>query len=1503
MLLRRNPNHPRRGVILLVVISLLALFAIVGLAFVYYAQSAADSARVYRESFARPPAGGPDVPASELLDEFLRQLIYDVPDTFTGGIGGVGGVGGVSSALRGHSLGRTIYGWNSASTNASPLNTTPYDGIGRLHHNYTVIAPTPMGTFDDYKMVNYTYFYKFAIHDPERPGWRISIGLPVNTWTGGFNPSYTYPDLNNMFLAAVKADGTVLTPSYHRKWLFNPNNALNDKTNANWINGLGKFLILRPRPSVEMDPTFPYPADATGDVKNLIGAPGGNDSIWIDIGSPIRIAQDGTLYKPLFAPLVVDFDNRLNVNVHGNVRGKNTAHVSNQGWGPWEVNLQYVLSKLNGSGNNEWPNVFLGNGTNAGRYGLQTSSSPQPQPQDYLQGGTASSGSATHFYNRVDLDGCDETNSFNPSGTVTLSGSGWPTYGNGYGDGSNAERTNHPLLFNFFQPDATPQPPSSTNPGNSVFDVSNMRALLHNGSAGGITEALNSPLGKLLPTNIGDPAGKIRRMITTHSFDLDQAGVTPWVYSPTAGTYTVPAATPDQAPTGAAIAYQTLPTGGNTTGEFATNGSYNFKNNNAIAITKPFSNNLQVQNNASPPPTYTVTATLNTALLGEVDLNRTLTPYPSYSNSSYPQLVPYYGRYDDHSNLPAVKQFLQAQTDRQNLAQDIYDRLVKVTGAYVPASGTVTTSSDPNLIPLRWLAQLSVNIVDFIDEDDISTPFNFYPNGLTGVTAQLPAYWVFGTEMPSVVVNEALAEYEVPQAATATLTKPKYYMKFWVELANPLSNTTSGQASDGQPAPLTMTALSGTSESTASNTYTAKEYPTYQVVIAKQATGVTTPPFLTPTTNENVLGEVTAATVQFQTAIVNSAAATNSDFGHSAGKVVQVGSGVPPSPLPNTPPWPFIAANNDPTYTGFFLLGPKADPTTSLFPGPNTGHGNIKTTGPDNVPAGTPWLQSPNMAFLNTTVTQVAPTLIYSPNPPTDVSTDAFTVMLRRLANPHIPYKQTPSGNYDPWYNPYITVDYMENISGTDMSNLATAKNNSRGKLQPYASYWSAVAANSQVQNQGLAATVGTTKHTFGQKNNNQGVAAGPYDWLVHLDRQLNSPMELLQVSGYQPYQLTHRFVQNTPNAPLPLQPPDPQRFRHQVPWFDETNRLARVFSFLSTKSRAAGVQFGGRIPGKININTVWDKEIFESLCDPQNGNSNAFQLAEVDNVFNAFLNLRTPGGSPGPTSAIAGLAAPAAGYDRPVWGMAAPNCPAGDTQFTGYNAAGAAVNTFGINNTLLASNVLGGASTTQRLFQTTTAGGTATPVNPYYQFEMLSKTCNNLTTRSNVFGVWLTVGFFKVTNTGPTAIPYKLGVEVGAAGGTNIRHHLFAVVDRSTLTLLPDDSNSAGWPSTTSNGQVTSPGSTTVQLPNSCPIASQIKPGTVLTIDTGANKETVIVTAINPVNPNNSPPPTSFSATFRKSHVTGVPIVLPPAGNPGPQPQFSAKDNAAVVLYYSVID
>jgi hypothetical protein len=44
---------------------------------------------------------------------------------------------------------------------------------------------------------------------------------------------------------------------------------------------------------------FPLPADRSGDVPNRDGSPGGADSIWIDLGSPVQATGDTPSNRPL----------------------------------------------------------------------------------------------------------------------------------------------------------------------------------------------------------------------------------------------------------------------------------------------------------------------------------------------------------------------------------------------------------------------------------------------------------------------------------------------------------------------------------------------------------------------------------------------------------------------------------------------------------------------------------------------------------------------------------------------------------------------------------------------------------------------------------------------------------------------------------------------------------------------------------------------------------------------------------------------------------------------------------------------------------------------------------------------------------------------------------------------------------------------------------------------------------------------------------------------------
>jgi hypothetical protein len=72
---------------------------------------------------------------------------------------------------------------------------------------------------------------------------------------------------------------------------------------------------------------------------------------------------------------------------------------------------------------------------------------------------------------------------------------------------------------------------------------------------------------------------------------------------------------------------------------------------------------------------------------------------------------------------------------------------------------------------------------------------------------------------------------------------------------------------------------------------------------------------------------------------------------------------------------------------------------------------------------------------------------------------------------------------------------------------------------------------------------------------------------------------------------------------------------------------------------------------------------------------------------------------------------------------------------------------------------------------------------NPVFRYEGLKRLPNLLTTRSNVFALWITIGYFEVTpGTITPAVPdgYRLEREIGAQTGEIRRHRAFYLIDRS---------------------------------------------------------------------------------------------------------------------------
>ena len=236
------------------------------------------------------------------------------------------------------------------------------------------------------------------------PNNKINYTAPAGP--GGANEDYDAADFQNMLLAAQIVDpatGNVKTlPSLHRPALVN---YWNTTRTSDWSNPdpavqklLHRKVILRP--TQEYHPNFtggntnqvsPFgfdPVNGPWDVDN--DGDGVADSVWVDLGLPVRAAKDGKLYKPLFAILCLDMDGRVNLNAHGSLTqtGSNyytttslndgTTYYSagyfagstlptlarGRGFGPADINPNYVLQNLT-----LYQRLLIGNGTLEGRYG------------------------------------------------------------------------------------------------------------------------------------------------------------------------------------------------------------------------------------------------------------------------------------------------------------------------------------------------------------------------------------------------------------------------------------------------------------------------------------------------------------------------------------------------------------------------------------------------------------------------------------------------------------------------------------------------------------------------------------------------------------------------------------------------------------------------------------------------------------------------------------------------------------------------------------------------------------------------------------------------------------------------------------------------------------------------------------------------------------------------------------------------------------------------------
>src|SRR5262249_14674319 len=138
----------------------------------------------------------------------------------------------------------------------------------------------------------------------------------------------------------------------------------------------------------------------------------------------------------------------------------------------------------------------------------------------------------------------------------------------------------------------------------------------------------------------------------------------------------------------------------------------------------------------------------------------------------------------------------------------------------------------------------------------------------------------------------------------------------------------------------------------------------------------------------------------------------------------------------------------------------------------------------------------------------------------------------------------------------------------------------------------------------------------------------------------------------------------------------DPQpneKNQHVAPWFDQgcppdqSARLHRFFETAGCRDRTYKAAFGAKVYGKVNINTIYDQEALQVICDANPGN-----YFDTNTVSQAWSQFQARGLGVAPTMAsrpFTSFGAPFPGtmpdQQYPLGGGVAPTVVGGTGPFT----------------------------------------------------------------------------------------------------------------------------------------------------------------------------------------------------------------------------------------------
>ena len=343
--------------ILLVVMAVLTFFAVLGMTFILMTGKNRDSAETAQLAAQNSKTAGNS--PQDLLEEGIMQVLVGPPSgNGNSALEGCDIIGDMYGAVDGNNL-DTVTASFSANK-MTPANAAyagrvvtiaegPYKGQSTIILNSRgAIIPFASGIGGTEAIASCK-----CVINKNRAFQGDATNYDAADISAARDPSNDFMSLRYTGGANGIKVGRVVVPSYYRGESSRPGLGANELG----VGSVYQALTSNSIKTAASNNASPWDVDNDGD--------GDNDSVWMHLGLPARPMPDGTLVVPMYAILVEDMDGRINVNAHSpdetitttaySSLGTATATLANgetlepttmlngQGFGPADINMDAVL--------------------------------------------------------------------------------------------------------------------------------------------------------------------------------------------------------------------------------------------------------------------------------------------------------------------------------------------------------------------------------------------------------------------------------------------------------------------------------------------------------------------------------------------------------------------------------------------------------------------------------------------------------------------------------------------------------------------------------------------------------------------------------------------------------------------------------------------------------------------------------------------------------------------------------------------------------------------------------------------------------------------------------------------------------------------------------------------------------------------------------------------------------------------------------------------------------